>query len=291
MLKLRIRRARQTDLRGDRRRAGRRGLRLRGDGGAAADAGAPFVLGGQFDLSGIARAASTPASKGLQAAVDGINRRGGVDGHKIELVIRDDGSNTARITSVYRELVTSANVSAIAGLVSSQQTPVVVPLAERDEMALIDAGTPGSYLQPTNASVFSSSANQNLQGPAQLAYLMSLAGQGKMPAKPRVAAIYYATPSSTEALEATKAYAAKVGIDLVPVESPPVGQGAMGPVMSAIQSANVDAIASGLIPTDVIAAVKIAASSAASTCPCHGRTTPTAAARTADACRVCARRV
>lgn len=114
-----------------------------GGGGAAADASAPFVLGGQFDLSGIARAASTPASKGLQAAVDGINRRGGVNGHKIELVIRDDGSNTARITSVYRELVTSANVSAIAGLVSSQQTPVVVPLAERDKMALIDAGTPG----------------------------------------------------------------------------------------------------------------------------------------------------
>jgi len=232
-----------------------------GGGGGAADASSPFVLGGQFDLSGIARAASTPASKGLQAAVDGVNRRGGVDGRKIELVIRDDGSNTARITSVYRELVTSSNASAIAGLVSSQQTPVVVPLAERDKMALIDAGTPGSFIQPPNPSVFSSSANQNLQGPAQLAYIMSLAGQRKVPAKPRVAAIYYATPSSTEALEATKAYAAEVGIDLVTVESPPVGQGAMGPVMSAIRSANVDAIVSGLIPTDVIAAVKVAATS------------------------------
>ena len=154
------------------------GLLVAGCGGSGGGSGSPdekFVLGGQFDLSGVARAASSPASRGLQAAIDGINRRGGVDGRPIELVIRDDGSNTARITAVYRELTTNFQASALAGYISSVQTPVVAPLAGRDTVALINAGAPGSFLQPPNPAVFGSSANQNLQGAAQLEYLMSRA--------------------------------------------------------------------------------------------------------------------
>ena len=56
-----------------------------------------------------------PYKKGMELALDEVNGKGGVLGKKIELVIRDDGTNPGEAVRVAEELLTREGVSMIAG--------------------------------------------------------------------------------------------------------------------------------------------------------------------------------
>lgn len=86
-------------------------------------------------------AASAPA---LQAWADSVNARGGIDGHRVTIIVKDDALNPGTAQIAAKELVTQDHVLAIfdnsdvdtafAAYVASQHVPVIGSYADSPEM-------------------------------------------------------------------------------------------------------------------------------------------------------------
>jgi branched-chain amino acid transport system substrate-binding protein len=96
--------------------------------------GTPIKIGVVASLSGNPLP-STAAAEGLKAWAVTINSQGGLQGHPVEVVVRDDGNDPARSLTAVKELVEKDGVVAIsswtgnetswAAYVEKQQIPVV----------------------------------------------------------------------------------------------------------------------------------------------------------------------
>lgn len=80
--------------------------------------GAVLPLTGTFAIYG------QQALKGAQLAVDEINSSGGILGHKLEIIVRDNETNPAKTVSYSRELIQQEHVFSLMG-------PSAVHLATR----------------------------------------------------------------------------------------------------------------------------------------------------------------
>jgi len=81
----------------------------------------PIIIGFVAQLTGSQAELGVQERNGVQLAVENINASGGIAGHKIELIIRDDFGTTDETQVVDRELV-KAGVIAIIGHATSAQT-------------------------------------------------------------------------------------------------------------------------------------------------------------------------
>jgi branched-chain amino acid transport system substrate-binding protein len=96
-----------------------------------ATAGEPFTVGYVTDLSGVFRDLFGPTLEGFQLYVENLNAQGGVDGHPIEVVVRDDEASPEQAVTGALELVTREGVSAIFGLSGTNtHQPVYDAMAE-----------------------------------------------------------------------------------------------------------------------------------------------------------------
>lgn len=101
-------------------------------------------IGFNFEKTGATGAYGAAEQKGAQLAVDEINKDGGIDGKKIEVIDKDNKSETAEAASITTNLVTQSKVNAIVGPATSGATaasasktanaavPLVSPSATQD---------------------------------------------------------------------------------------------------------------------------------------------------------------
>ena len=94
-------------------------------------------IGFNFEETGAVAAYGTSEQKGAQLAVDEINAAGGIDGKQIEVVDKDNKSETAEAASVTTNLVTQSKVSAIVGPATSGATAAAVANATKAGVPLI----------------------------------------------------------------------------------------------------------------------------------------------------------
>jgi branched-chain amino acid transport system substrate-binding protein len=102
---------------------------------AVASVGAIGAASAQDLKLGFAGALSGPASfvgveikRGAEIAIDEINAKGGVKGHKLVLVARDDEHNPVKTVAQYRELVEREKVIGIVGATNSASMLAVAPI-------------------------------------------------------------------------------------------------------------------------------------------------------------------
>jgi branched-chain amino acid transport system substrate-binding protein len=86
---------------------------------AASASGSPVKIGYLASLTGFCAAFSQDYVKGAQQAVRTINAEGGVMGHPLQLLVRDDKAEPNVGVSQARDLVLSEHVSALAGTCTS----------------------------------------------------------------------------------------------------------------------------------------------------------------------------
>jgi ABC-type branched-subunit amino acid transport system substrate-binding protein len=94
-----------------------------GGSGGASDVGVTddkIVVGAHFPLTGVAAPGYSEIPSGHQAYYDFVNANGGVNGRKIEFLVRDDGYNPTNTSQVTNELVLQEEVF---GMVSGLGTP------------------------------------------------------------------------------------------------------------------------------------------------------------------------
>jgi branched-chain amino acid transport system substrate-binding protein len=111
----------------------------------------PLRIGFAGTLSGKAAILGTAGRDGVLLAIEECNRQGGVNGRKVELLIKDDGNEAEQAKKVDQELI-NAGVSAIIGHMSSEMTAAAYETVMASGLVL---------LSPTVSSVDFSGRDDN----------------------------------------------------------------------------------------------------------------------------------
>jgi len=91
----------------------------------------PIQLGYLPALTGPSSSTGVGINRGIQLAVEEINKAGGVDGRQLELITRDTQSDPTKAVNGAAELTRGVKVSAVFGPVNSGESLAVVPLLAR----------------------------------------------------------------------------------------------------------------------------------------------------------------
>jgi len=95
-------------------------------GGSAPASGATFVLGATVDLSGPLASYGKGFAAAWQGYFGALNAAGGIDGHKVQLVILDDASVPARATDNMRALLARKAIL-VSGITVSDTCALLAP--------------------------------------------------------------------------------------------------------------------------------------------------------------------
>ncbi len=109
-----------------------------------------LLIGQSAPLSGPMAPTLLGVFGGQQMAFDEINRRGGIAGRRIRLLVLDDAFDPKRTLENARQLVEEQEVLALFGTVGTAQTAAVLPYIAEKHVPLISAysGSPALRVQP-----------------------------------------------------------------------------------------------------------------------------------------------
>ena len=102
-----------------------------------AQAEKPIKVGYVVILSGAAALIGEPSLKGAQMFVDETNKKGGVLGRQLELVVRDSKGTAEEAVRVTRDLILRENVDFLVGTLTSAEGPAVSPVAKENKMPFV----------------------------------------------------------------------------------------------------------------------------------------------------------
>lgn len=121
-----------------------------------------YKIGGLFSVTGPTSFLGDPEKKSLQMAIDEINAKGGIDGRKLEAVIRDTEGMPDKAVLGANELISNEKVLAIIGPSLTQTTLPLVPLAESNKVPLISCAAGIEITEPVKPYVFKTAQNDVL---------------------------------------------------------------------------------------------------------------------------------
>lgn len=126
-------------------------------GGPSSSSGTPINVGVVGSYGGVFASTLAPAKLASQAWAESVNAAGGINGHKINLIIKDDLGNASTAVTYVKELVQQDHVVAIVG------EEGVNPVPWADYIKTTDVPVVGgSNLEPamlSNPSFFSTGGN------------------------------------------------------------------------------------------------------------------------------------
>jgi branched-chain amino acid transport system substrate-binding protein len=189
-----------------------------------------------------------PYKKGWELAVEEINRAGGINGRKIEVVSRDDGGNPGDAVRVAEELISRENVALLTGTFASNVGLAVSNLAAQRRIVFIAA-------EPLTDKIVWENGNRytfRLRASTYMQTAMLIPEAVKLK-KVRWAIVY---PNYEYGQSATASFKklmarAQPGVQFVGEQAPPLGKIDAGAVVQALIDAKPDAIFSSLFAADL----------------------------------------
>jgi len=140
----------------------------------AAIAAEPIKIGLVAILSGPSALSGEAITRGLQAAIDEVNAKGGLlGGRMLELVRRDDESNPTKGVTAARELIYKEKVAVLFGGADTPVAMAIVPLANKESVPFMVPWAAGTAITRNNANpnfVFRVSAVDELVDKALVQY-------------------------------------------------------------------------------------------------------------------------
>ncbi len=119
----------------------------------AADA-KPIKIGAIFSVTGPASNLGAPEEKTARMLVDKINASGGVNGRRLELVLKDSATSPEKAVSFAKQLIEEEKVLAIVGPSTSGETMQIKALCEENKMLLISCAAAEVIVNPLAKYVF-----------------------------------------------------------------------------------------------------------------------------------------
>jgi branched-chain amino acid transport system substrate-binding protein len=189
-----------------------------------------------------------PYRKGWELALEEINRAGGVNGRKLEVVSREDGGNPGDAVRVAEELISRENVSLLMGTFASNVGLAVSNLAAQRKIVFIAA-------EPLTDKIVWDNGNRytfRLRASTYMQTAMLIPEALKLK-KQRWAIVY---PNYEYGQSATASFKkllsqAQPGVQFVGEQAPPLGKIDAGAVVQALIDAKPDAIFSSLFAADL----------------------------------------
>lgn len=96
-----------------------------------------YKVGAVFAVTGGASFLGDPEKKTVEMMAEEINKAGGINGYKLELIIYDTEGDATKCNLAVKKLITQDKVCAIIGPSRSGTSMAVVPLAEENKIPLI----------------------------------------------------------------------------------------------------------------------------------------------------------
>ncbi len=136
-------------------------------------AGAPIKIGYLASLTGFCSTFSQEYLKGAELAVKQINARGGVLGHPLQLIVRDDKATPDVGVSQARDLVLSDHVKYLAGTCSSAVAKSVAQLVSNPSHVLYAVGVadPAVFSGGSESYAFDTIPTATIEGENAAAYV------------------------------------------------------------------------------------------------------------------------
>src|ERR1700710_1931687 len=189
-----------------------------------------------------------PYRKGMDLAVEEINREGGVDGRKIELITRDDNASPGDAVRVAEELISRENVDVLAGAFLSNTGLALADFAKQKKFFYL-AGEP-----LTDKIIWGGGNKYTFRlRPGTYMQAAMLVPEAIKLHKKRWALVYPNYEYGQSAVAAFKELlkAAQPDVEFVVEQSPPLGKLDAGSVAQAIADAKPDAIFNVLFGADL----------------------------------------
>ncbi|HLN91368.1 MAG TPA: ABC transporter substrate-binding protein [Patescibacteria group bacterium] len=122
--------------------------------GAIAQAAEPIKIGAILSVTGPASFLGAPEAKTLEMVVQDTNSKGGILGHKIELIIKDSGASPEKAFSFAKQLIEEEKVFAIIGPSTSGETMKIKSVAEAGKTILLSCAAADAIVDPVAKYVF-----------------------------------------------------------------------------------------------------------------------------------------
>jgi len=119
----------------------------------AADAPA-IKVGAIFAVTGGAANLGGPEAKTAEMLVEKINKEGGVNGQKIELIVKDSGSKPENAISLAKQLIEEDKVLAIIGPSTSGETMAIKNICQESKTILLSCAAAEDIVNPVASYVF-----------------------------------------------------------------------------------------------------------------------------------------
>jgi len=187
--------------------------------------------------------------EGARIAVAELNAAGGLLGHRVDLIVRDDGSTVEGGAREAREAVLNDEVAALLGPVGSDVLLAVSDVAQETRTVLLShtANTERAFVERGHRYVFSVVPNTFIEGGAMGLYLAERPWRRYVLLGPD----YEFGHSQAEAFE-RRLREKRPDVDIVGRMWCKPGAADFGPVIRAIRAADPDAVYANLFGTDLV---------------------------------------
>ena len=121
---------------------------------AVADRGMPIKIGSFVSLTGPGAFLGEPTKKTLELFVADLNKSGGINGRKVELVLYDSKSNAKDAAALGRRLIDQDEVDIIVGGTSTGETMAIVQTVQDAQIPFISLAGATVIVDPVKKYVF-----------------------------------------------------------------------------------------------------------------------------------------
>lgn len=121
---------------------------------APAMAADTIKVGAILAVTGPASFLGAPEAKTLEMLVEDINAKGGINGKKLELIIKDSGASPEKAISFAKQLIEEEKVFAIIGPSTSGETMAIKNIAEEGKTLLLSCAAAEVIVNPVAKYVF-----------------------------------------------------------------------------------------------------------------------------------------
>ncbi len=119
-------------------------------------------IGALVSITGPTAFLGVPERNTLEMLVKNINKNGGINGNKVDLIIYDTKGNPSSTVVLARKLIYNDKVDVIVGPTRSGSTLAIIPLIERSRVPLISMAASHKITQPVKKWVFKTAPSDSL---------------------------------------------------------------------------------------------------------------------------------
>ncbi len=109
----------------------------------------PLKIGALLAVTGPASFLGAPEARTLEMLVEDLNGKGGIDGRKIQLLVKDTAGNPAKAVSFAKQLIEEEKVFAIIGPATSGESLAIKPVVEEGKTLLLSCAAAEVIVNPS----------------------------------------------------------------------------------------------------------------------------------------------